>query len=72
MYYVFIMALNEWLEWIIDARSKIWYRSVLTSTGINLTEVVLIKELLGLFADWFFGIFELKGFIGEHDWLNVV
>jgi hypothetical protein len=72
MYYGLIMALNEWLEWIIYAESKILYQSVITSTGIDLTEVKLIKEPLGFFCDWLFGKFKLKGFISEHDWLNVV
>ncbi len=72
MYYGLIMALNEWLEWIIYAESKILYQSVITSTGVNLAEVKLIKEPLGLFGDWLFGILELKGFISEHHWLNVV
>ncbi len=59
---------------LIDIFKKFWKKStsVLASTGINLTQVQLLQELLGFLADCFFCVFELKRFISEHDWLNVI
>jgi hypothetical protein len=59
---------------LIDIYNKFWKKStsVLASTGIYLTQVELIQELLGFLADCFFCVFELERFLSEHNWLHII